>query len=303
MTQTPFDAFSKEFLADLLAPFGTIERSFEVPGESKYIDLLFYPSETVNSREKGLLNQVISTPSVLEAYSNAPSREDVSTCLLKLFWLREEITRKANAEKRKLIDNDLPWLWILTPTLPAPLKKECALIRQIRRIPGVYRFPNPIIRTTIVSIKDLPPIPETLWLRVLGRGTTQANAILEVIALPPNNPRRVTLLRMLCAWKIVTIETNPSIFESSEATTMAYPQVFLDWEAATEARGQARGAKDKALSIVLRQLNRRIGLLNELLETAVRQLSVNQLDDLSEALLDFESSTDLDRWLTDRSNT
>ena len=80
---------------------------------------------------------------------------------------------------------------------------------------------------------------------------------------------------------------------------MAYPQVFLDWEAATEARGQARGV----LSIVLRQLNRRIGLLNESSETTVRQLSMSQLDDLSEALLDFQSSTDLDRWLTDRSNT
>ena len=56
MTQTPFDAFSKEFLADLLAPFGTVERSFEVPGESKYIDLLFHPTEIVNSKEKGLLN-------------------------------------------------------------------------------------------------------------------------------------------------------------------------------------------------------------------------------------------------------
>ncbi|MCY7408173.1 MAG: hypothetical protein LH631_12585 [Alkalinema sp. CAN_BIN05] len=37
MTQTPFYAFYKEFLADLLVPFGTVERSFEVPGESKYI--------------------------------------------------------------------------------------------------------------------------------------------------------------------------------------------------------------------------------------------------------------------------
>ena len=44
---------------------------------------------------------------------------------------------------------------------------------------------------------------------------------------------------------------------------MAYPKVFLEWEAATEARGKARGAKDKALSIILRQLNRRIGSLNQ----------------------------------------
>ena len=43
-------------------------------------------------------------------------------------------------------------------------------------------------------------------------------------------------------------------------------------------------------------------LLNQSLETTVRKLSTNQLDDLSEALLDFGSSADLDRWLMDRSN-
>ena len=83
---------------------------------------------------------------------------------------------------------------------------------------------------------------------------------------------------------------------------MAYPQVYLDWEAATEARGEVRGEEKKALSIVLRQLNRRIGLLDEASETKVRELSVNQLDDLSEALLDFSVSADLDRWLNNQPN-
>ena len=85
MTQTPFDAFSKEFLADLLAPFGTVERSFEVPGESKYIDLLFHPTEIVNSKEKGLLNQVIATPSVLDRShyqeDRSASTQQSPTCL------------------------------------------------------------------------------------------------------------------------------------------------------------------------------------------------------------------------------
>ena len=57
---------------------------------------------------------------------------------------------------------------------------------------------------------------------------------------------------------------------------MAYPQVYLDWEATTEARGEVRGEEKKALSIVLRQLNRRIGLLDEASEAKVRELFVNQ---------------------------
>jgi hypothetical protein len=35
MTQIPFDQLSKEFLKEFLSPLGTVERSLEVPGESK----------------------------------------------------------------------------------------------------------------------------------------------------------------------------------------------------------------------------------------------------------------------------
>ena len=129
------------------------------------------------------------------------------------------------------------------------------------------------------------------------RNRTQAGAIEEVLSLSGDDPRRVGILRMLFAWKIVTIETKPSLIEFSEVKTMAYPQVYLDWEIATEARGEVRGEEKKALSIVLRLLNRRFGLLDEASEAKVRELSVNQLDDLSEAIFDFSVSADLDRWL------
>lgn len=88
---------------------------------------------------------------------------------------------------------------------------------------------------------------------------------------------------------------------------MAYPQIFLDWEAATEERGLRRGqkigqkigAKEKALSIVLRLLHRLIGAMSEAIEARVMALSSDQLEDLSEALLDFEALDDLDRWLNE----
>ena len=304
MSQNPFDAFSKEYLADLLAPFGTVERSFEVPGESKFIDVLFLPTNTADTSSiKGLLKQVVSTPSLLEIYSGVPTVDEVSTCLHELFWLREDIVRKANSADRTLTENDYPQLWILAASLSEPLKKECAVIHKPGFPRGFYHFPSPIVRTIMVSLKNLPSTPNTLWMRVLGRGKTQENAIAEVVALPLSDPRRAPILRMLCAWKLVTIEKNPSLFENAETTTMAYPQIFLDWEAATEERGrqigQQIGGKEKALSIALRLLSRRIGAMSDALEARVISLSSDQLEDLSEALLDFGVPDDLDRWLNE----
>ena len=279
-----------------MSPFGKVERSFEVPGESKYIDLLFLPTDDIQPKEKGILKQVISTPSILEVYSGSPTVNELSTCLLKLLWLREDITRKAKSDKHKISTHELPWLWVLVPSLSAPLKKVSGVICKPRSAQGIYHFPHSMIQMVIVSIKELPTTPEYLWLRILGRNQTQARAIEEVLALSPTDPRRGSILRMLFAWKIVTIETNPSLIEFSQVKTMAYPQVYLDWEAATEARGEQK----KALSIVLRQLNRRIGLLDETSEAKVRELSVNQLDELSEELLDFSAPADLDRWLNNQ---
>ena len=309
MTQNPFDAFSKEFLADLLIPYGTVERSFEVPGESKFIDLLFLPTASTVSKPKvsGLLKQVISTPSVLEVYSSSPSEDEVATCLAKLLWLREDIVRSANRDDRKLVSNDYPRLWILANSLSTSVRKKCAVIQENRSPQGIYHFPNSIIRTVMVSLKELPINPDTLWLRLLARHATQTQAIQEVLSFSTDDPRRDPLLRMLCAWKIVTIETNPSLFGNPGATKMAYPQIFLDWEAATQERGEQIGekrglqigAKEKALTIALRLLNRRIGVLDEAIQSRVVQLSSTQLEDLSEAILDFSSLSDLNQWLCD----
>ncbi len=144
MTQNPFDAFSKEFLADLLTPYGKVERfpfreaapTFEVPGESKYIDLLFLPIASLPARAKprvtGSLKQVISTPSVLEIYSGSPSEDEIFTCITKLCWLREDIVRKANRDDRKLKDNEYPRLWILAHSLSLPVRKKFGVIRKPR---------------------------------------------------------------------------------------------------------------------------------------------------------------------------
>jgi heme oxygenase len=49
--------------------------------------------------------------------------------------------------------------------------------------------------------------------------------------------------------------------------------------------------------LIIRQLNRRIGEIESSLIQKVQALSVEQLEELGEALLDFTSIEDLENWL------
>ncbi|MGJ5634186.1 Rpn family recombination-promoting nuclease/putative transposase [Nostoc sp. CALU 1950] len=62
-------------------------------------------------------------------------------------------------------------------------------------------------------------------------------------------------------------------------------------------QGIEQGRREEALSVVMRQLPRRIGIVAPELRSQIEALSLTQLEDLSEALLDFSTATDLINWL------
>lgn len=62
-------------------------------------------------------------------------------------------------------------------------------------------------------------------------------------------------------------------------------------------KGEQRGLRREALSMIMRQLTRRVGAIAPDLENKIQQLSIPQLEDLGEALLDFSSVNDLTSWL------
>ncbi|TRV51368.1 MAG: DUF4351 domain-containing protein, partial [Microcystis panniformis Mp_MB_F_20080800_S26D] len=63
-------------------------------------------------------------------------------------------------------------------------------------------------------------------------------------------------------------------------------------------QGIEQGMQRGEATLVLRQLNRRLGQVTTSVEKQIRQLSVEQLEDLGEALLDFENEADLLHWLS-----
>jgi hypothetical protein len=61
--------------------------------------------------------------------------------------------------------------------------------------------------------------------------------------------------------------------------------------------GIQQGKHEEALALVLRQRRRRVGPFDAAYEEQIRQLSLEALEDLSEALLDFTQVADVATWL------
>ncbi|MDD1426503.1 DUF4351 domain-containing protein, partial [Dolichospermum sp. ST_sed6] len=68
-------------------------------------------------------------------------------------------------------------------------------------------------------------------------------------------------------------------------------------------REQAKeeGRQEGEKNLILRLLHRRIGEIDSLLIERITGLSIEQLENLGEALLDFSSVADLEAWLTQHS--
>lgn len=69
------------------------------------------------------------------------------------------------------------------------------------------------------------------------------------------------------------------------------------WYQEIQQEGWQGGKLEEAQSLILRQLTRRIGDVSPDLRSQIQSLSLDQLETLGEALLDFTESADLVNWL------
>lgn len=76
--------------------------------------------------------------------------------------------------------------------------------------------------------------------------------------------------------------------------SVTYREILAEGELIGEKRGEQHGR----LAVIERLLNRQIGVISKQLRARLEELSLPELDELSIALLDFQSVEDLTRWLT-----
>ncbi|MEH2383959.1 MAG: DUF4351 domain-containing protein [Nostoc sp.] len=289
MTRFIHDKFAKDYLEELLKDYGEVKPSEKVSGEIKEIDVLFTPSkqQSSNLQVLGLLGRFAEHPAIIEPFRNPASTDEICDCILKLLERKALVRREAKANKTKLQESEIPKLWVLTPTVSEARLSSFGTIQKEGWLSGVHFMPD-ALRTAIVAIHQLPKTPETLWLRLLGRGSVQSQAIVELQALPLNYPYQKATLELVYNLR-ENLRVNQELEEDDRELIMRLEPLYQrDREQAVQS-GEQR--------LVLRLLNRRIGEINASLIERIKGLSIEKLENLGEALLDFSSVADLETWL------
>ncbi|MEQ9357320.1 hypothetical protein [Coleofasciculus chthonoplastes] len=130
-------------------------------------------------------------------FRNAVTADQICDCLAKLFDLHRELRRRARRESTSIKLSELSQLWILTPTASTPLLDSFGAFSDEQNwLSGLYFLPQ-AFRTAIVVIHQLPRTPQTLWLRLLGKGRVQQQAIEEITALSEDSQRRESTKRVI----------------------------------------------------------------------------------------------------------
>ncbi|QJB43061.1 hypothetical protein [Dolichospermum flos-aquae] len=302
MTRQPHDQLAKEYLEELLAPLGEVKTSKDVKSEVQEIDVWFVPTTTVINSELGLLGKMAVTSCLFEPYRNAPNEVEIRSCLLKLYSVQGELLRQAKREKRSISEEELPFLWILTPTCSERILEGFGAKTKEGWEKGVYFLPK-YQKAAIIAINQLPIIEDTLWLRAMGKGKTQTEAISKVVELSRENDKWNKLVEIFASWQ-KNLELNSDVNDEEVrelimSLSPAYLKQREEWKQEGLEEGRQEGQQDGQRLMVESLLAVRFGNLDEELSSIISQLMELSLTERTQLLLNLSREELLARFKVD----
>lgn len=175
---------------------------------------------------------------------------------------------------------ELTRLWILTPTASDTLLQSfSARLETSDWGEGIYLLAD-ALRSAFVVIHRLPRTPSTLWLRLLGRGRVQQQAIDELEALPPENLLRSRALELLVNLRVI-LEARQNLEPEDRELIMRLSTLYQQrLSQATEQgvqqgvqRGVQRGVKQERQRTIETLLRLRFSSLDEDLLAIIEPLA------------------------------
>jgi hypothetical protein len=317
MTQFPHDQFVKEYLPQLLGQYGEVKAAETVSSERREIDVFFQPHHPVPTTPEtlGLLGRLAQQTCLFEAFRNPVVEMQIKGCLNKLLDVQLAQERDRHRENLKVSVGSLPCLWILSPTVSVKILAAFkAEPKESFGSQGIYFLPD-ALQTGIIVIHQLPVTLETLWLRLLGRGSVQENAITELKRLPLEHPLRTNALELvygLLSMLQFKQQKREKLDKADQELIMKLATFYREQVAQEVAQGRKQGleqglekgleqgleqGKNQEVALICRLLTRKIGEIPPELQTQIGNLSFQSLEDLGEALLDFQDMNDLIAWL------
>jgi len=247
MSRNLKDQFAKGTLSSLLKEGGEVEVSRELHSEVRQVDVSFVPDpERASHLEPlGCLGRMAAQPCLLEPFSSPARQRSIRICLMKLEMLRSEQARAARRNKRSLRSIPRTQLWMLFTTCSTEVREAFGAQQRLDDWPEGFFFLPPGYDTAIIGITQLPRTRETLLLRLLGRGETQAQAMAELAALSQDDPLHEIVLRQVRTWIIMMKDSKQrSALDKELAMNIErYAEMAADQERQILERGIQEGIK------------------------------------------------------------
>jgi hypothetical protein len=283
MSRVRHDQFAKDILAEFLDPFGEVRIDHNIPAEPRRADVLFIPKDSGLERPElfGIFRRLAGGSALFEAYRNPIDDDDVVGCMGKLCWAHQEARREQRRAGPRL--EGTQQLWVISPSCARDRLAGFGFCPDEAATwpPGIF-FLAPRWRYGLVVVDQLPETAETLGLRLLGRGLTQAQAIHEVLKLPEDHPLRKKLFQIMLDWRILFEERPPTTQEDQELSSLLFRTVDEYDQAARQAR------LDRERLPIVGQIR----LMQELLElnpTDSRVLEALSLEELEQMRLELKA--------------
>lgn len=100
------------------------------------------------------------------------------------------------------------------------------------------------------------------------------------------------LVQQIMRWDMAVLRESPW-----------YQEILREGQQQGQQQGRQEGRQEGELALIIRLLNRRIGSVEPQMQERLQGLSIDWLEELGEALLDFERSADLEAWLQEHQQT
>ncbi len=162
---------------------------------------------------------------------------------------------------------------------------------------GVYWLSSPGLSMGVIEIESLPVSFDTVLLRLMGKAATAREAFDAVFRLDPRLDLRNDIIDVAIKHCIYLQQFESDLLTKEASDFMVYiqdvEQAYESWVMARRAEGKLEGE----VALVIKLLTRKVGDLSPDLVARVGLLSLERVEELGVALLDFDCVDDLIGWL------
>ncbi len=239
-----FDRFGKRLLHRGLSSLGVVHTNQDVTPESQAIDTWFEPDPLrleELGRKLGALGRLLgSSPSMFELFHNAPSVVALRSCIRK--QLTHDQSRAVEARRLGRRPPPLPWLCVISAGRPKSVIADYGMA-PVRDCPGGFWQRSKADALTLISLGDLPRVRETLFLRLMSKGSTLLEACDEVDRLPRDAWERETAGALLVEVRAKMEQTRRELTEFDKEFLMRTEGVYEQWEQKVKSAGLKAGLR------------------------------------------------------------